>query len=122
MSGAEEHAWLHAHVTLLRERIDKLTRIEQAPGKGGAAQAKDASDRAERYERRVSRLLRAAAHLDGQAEKKAAKARRLAKSKSPKDRAELVIGAASELPVDLALQVGEVILKQARERAGGGER
>jgi hypothetical protein len=119
-AAKDQRAWLAGHLAALRRRLDKLRKVEVSPGKGGAERAKTAADAADKLERRMSRLMRAAAHLDNQAAKTGQHARRLMRSKNPRDRAEVVVNAAAELPVDLALEVGEQILAAARARGGQG--
>jgi DNA transposition AAA+ family ATPase len=116
--AADQQSRIKAHLDALWKRLERLRKVEAKPGRGGAAKAKEASDRADKIERRISRLSRAKAHLDAQADKDAARARRKARSKNPRERAEVVLGALDELPVDLALEVCEEAMRRAQARAG----
>jgi hypothetical protein len=125
VTAAERAAWLNEHVSKLQKRIERLMRVEARRRVTKCKKcdtpvdkAKEAAAEADKLERRVSRLLRAAAHIDAQEEKRSQRAKRLAKSKAPRDRAELVLGALDEMPVDLAMQTAEEALRRARARAG----
>ena len=108
---AGQRAWLIDHIAELRAKVDTLTAVK---GKG----AKAASDAAERLERRVVRLMRSAAVLDRDANEEARRANRLGRSKNPTDRADLILGALDELPIDLVLRIVEEAGRRARARAG----
>jgi len=110
-------AWLRQHIADLQKKIDELTNVRPR-GRGAPEKAKANSDAADRLERRVSRMLRSAASSEAQEERLRQRARALAKSKSPRDRAQVVLAALDELPVDLALEVATEGLRRAKRRAG----
>src|SRR5687767_4091362 len=130
--GGTDDAWLEDHLASLRRQIDRLQRTAARAGTGKRATERvaTANAEAEKLERRVARLARVqhqraarkekAADRMGQAAERAHKAaektrqhaKRLARSKDPRERAELVVNAAAELPVELALAAGEEILRQ----------
>lgn len=114
----DERKTLADHIAALWAQINALT-ASAVELKG--VKAKAASDAADRLERRVSRMMRAAAHLDGQDKRARERAGRLAKSKNPKDRAELVLGAIDELPIDLAFAILDEGGRRTRARAGEAE-
>lgn len=126
-------SWAEAHLDELRRRVDALTEAaEKARGKARVA----INEEIEQLERRAARAARemareaaltvranAAAAAEERARVKAgesawARAQRLMKSKNPRDTAELIVGAAAELPVTLEMEVGEAIVLHAKERSG----
>lgn len=118
---ADANVVLSTHVAELLAKLTELRNVEMHPGRGGAKRAEAARAAAEKLERRIARMMRPSTHLNAQAEKVAQRAKRLAKSKNPKERAQVVLGALDELPVDLAIEVAEEGLRRARARAGDGQ-
>jgi hypothetical protein len=71
----------------------------------------------ENAEKRVARLLRASSAIEAAMRQEGQRAKRLAKSRRPQDRAELVLGALDELPLDVAEDVLKGAKKRLKDRA-----
>lgn len=113
----EAKEWLHAQAEELRAQAAKLTR-DVFEGRQAAAKRRVAQKEADQLERRVSRLLRSATQIEAAAAREEARLRKIGKSKSPRDQADLVVAALDELPIDLAVDVLAEAGRRLRERKG----
>lgn len=117
MTAVEQRTWLNEHAARLRKRIDELA---TAPAKAASKRKEEATE-ADKLERRVARLLRSASQLDAAVERERQRANRLLKSKKPRERAEALISAIDELPLDLAIAVADEVSRRATARKGDAE-
>jgi hypothetical protein len=121
LPAAQARAWLERYALQIRGRLQKLAKVETRPGRGGAKKQEAAAQLADKLERRLARLMRVSEKLEGQVVREAALAKRLAKSKDPRERAEVVLRALDELPAEIAGQTAAEAGRRAAARLGRGQ-